>query len=78
MTPRLEIVVDELVVRGLSPAKARELAAALESRLTALAHGHEGQLRGRAESFRRLEPVTAKPERLGGAVADRVWSEVAR
>ena len=50
MTPRLEIVVDELVVRGLSPEKARVLAAALESRLTVLAHGHEGQLRGRAPS----------------------------
>jgi hypothetical protein len=78
MTPRLEIVVDELVMHGLTAAESREVAAALESRLTVLAHGHEGQLRGRAESFRRLEPVTAKPERLGRAVADRVWGEVAR
>ena len=78
MTRRLEIVVDELVVRGLSPAQAREVAAALESRLGELATAHEAPVRGRAESFRRLEPVSAKPERLGGAVADRVWGEVAR
>jgi hypothetical protein len=78
VTRRLEIVVDELVVRGLSPAQARGMAAALESRLAVLASGHEGPLRTRAESFRRLEPVSAQPERLGGAVADRVWGEVAR
>ena len=78
MTRRLEIVVDELVVRGLSPAQAREVAASLESRLTVLANGPEAPVRGRAESFRRLEPVTARPERLGGAVADRVWGEVSR
>jgi len=78
MTQRLEIVVDELVVRGLSPAQARGVVADLESRLAVLADGHEGPLRARAESFRRLEPVTARPERLGGAVADRVWGEVAR
>lgn len=73
---RVEIVIDELVLRGTSPAQANAIAAALESRLTALAERHEGELRGRAEASRRLQPVTAAHERLGDAVADAVWEAI--
>ena len=74
---RVEIVIDELVVRGASPGQADAIAAALEARLTALAEQHEGPLRWRAESARRLEPVTAARAELGGAVADAVWGAIA-
>ena len=74
---RVEIVIDELVVRGASPTQADALAAALEARLAALAEQHEGQLRGRAESSRRLRPVVAQQADLGGAIADAVWGAIA-
>ena len=79
MTPRLEIVVDELVVRGLSPSDARAAAVALEARLATLAGEAHGSLPERAESFRRLAPVTvpaAAPAALGDAVAGAVWGAV--
>jgi hypothetical protein len=74
---RVEIVIDELVLRGTSQAQANAIAAALESRLAALAERHEGELRVRAEASRRLQPVTAAQERLGDAVADAVWGAIA-
>jgi dihydroxyacetone kinase len=79
VTPRLEIVVDELVVRGLSPAAARVTAAALEARLNALAREAQDALPERAESVRRLDPVTVptrEPAAVGDAVAGAVWSAV--
>ena len=45
MTRRLEIVIDELVLRGLSPAEAQLAAATLESRLTTLASQAEAEPR---------------------------------
>jgi hypothetical protein len=75
---RVEVAIDELVLRGeLSPAQARAIAARLESRLAVLAQAHEGSLRGREEAFRRLEPVTARQDELGDAVADAVWGAIA-
>jgi hypothetical protein len=73
--PRLEIVVDELVVSGLEPGEARVAAAALESRLEALAGEAGAALPARAESFRRLPAVEAgSPAGVGEAVAVAVWS----
>ena len=74
---RVEVVIDELVVRGVDPAQARAAAAALESRLAVLAAVHEGSVRERAEAYRRVAPVTTAPDRLGTAVADAVWGTIA-
>jgi len=74
---RVEIVIDELVLRGVEPAQARATAAALEWRLAALAQAHEGPLRERAESSRRLEPFAAAPQRLGEGVAEALWEAIA-
>jgi hypothetical protein len=79
MTRRLEIVVDELVVRGLSPEDARVAATALESRLATLATLAGVAPRPRAEAFRRLPAVAApahKPAAVGAAVAGAVWSNI--
>ena len=79
MTPRVEIVIDELVVRGFSPAEARLAAAALESRLTTLASEAGGARRARDEAYRRLPSVEARsPRQAGEAVAGAVWNEVSR
>ena len=76
-TPRLEIVIDELVVRGLSPADARDAAAALEARLGALATESTAPVHPRAEAFRRLPAVEAGSARgVGDVVAGAVWSEL--
>lgn len=77
----IEIVVDELVVRGLSPEAARAAAAALEAKLTALAGEAEAVLPERVEAFRRLPPVAApadSPAAVGEAVAGAVWGAVSR
>ncbi len=70
---RVEIVVDELVVRGLDGGAASAAADALESRLAALAAHAEGPIPARAEAFRRLPAVEAAPDGVGAAVADAVW-----
>ena len=70
----LEIVVDELIVRGLSPEQARVLSQAFEVRLTTFA-SEDAELRPRAEAFRKLPEVEAHtPAALGEAVATGVWS----
>lgn len=74
----IELVIDELVVRGLSPGDARTAVAALEVRLAALA-SETPALHARDEASRRLAPVSApSPEALGEAVAGAVWRTVAR
>ena len=76
MTPRLEIVVDELVVHGLEPGAARAAAAALEARLTELAGEPHAPLAPRAEAFRRARGVdvpAGSPRAVGEAVAGAVW-----
>jgi hypothetical protein len=76
---RLEIVVDELVVRGLSPEQARVAATALEAHLTALAAQPGTEIGARAESFRRLPAVEApagSPAAVGEAVAGALWGEL--
>jgi hypothetical protein len=74
---RVEVVIDELVLRGVDPAQARATAAALETRLTALAAEHDAGVRERTEAFRRVAPVTAAPGGLGEALADAVWKAIA-
>jgi hypothetical protein len=73
MTRRVEIVVDELVVRGLSPEAARDAAASLEARLTELASS-DAVIPERAEHSRRLPAVDAPVDGVGEAVAGAVWS----
>jgi hypothetical protein len=81
---RVEIVVDELVLRGVPNERAAEVAAALEARLVAL--GEDSARRGarlapREEAFRRAPDVQARsssPGALGDAVAGSVWGAVAR
>lgn len=77
---RLEIVVDELVVRGLPPEQARVAAAALERRLAALAAGSTAAIPARSEPVRRLPAVEApsgSPAAVGEAVAGAVWRGLA-
>ena len=74
MTP-LEIAIDELIVRGLSPSDARVAANALEERLSELAQQSAVTIRERAEASRKLSPVDAEsPTGVGQAVADAVWN----
>ena len=73
----IEVVVDELVVRGLSPGEAQDAAAALEARLSALAR--DGGVAALSAAFLRTPPVNApagKPVTLGEAVAGAVWGAV--
>jgi len=72
----IEVVIDELVVRGLGQADAHAVAAALEAELVRLEPAAQG-IRPRAEASRRLEPVSAaSPKALGYAVAGAVWGAV--
>ena len=81
---RVEVTVDELVLRGVPAECARAVAGALEARLAAL--GEEWAASGappapRDEAFRRLPAVEARsgdPRTVGEAVADAVWRAVAR
>lgn len=76
---RLELVVDEVVLRGVPPEQARAAVAALEAQLALLAEQwvrSGATLAPRAEAFRRLPAVdapAASPAALGGAVAGAVW-----
>jgi len=73
---RVEIVVDELIVRGLPPEQARAAAAALEARLGVLAAHSDATVPERAEAFRRLPAVETTADSLGDSVADAVWGAV--
>jgi hypothetical protein len=76
----IEIVVDELVVRGLAPDVARNAAASFEAHLTALAGTYEGAIASRAESFRlesSVDVLAGSPEALGSVVAGAVWNGIA-
>lgn len=76
MTRRIEIVVDELVVRGLSPEAARRAAAALQSRLAELA-ASDAAVPAREEHIRRLPAIDAPVDGVGEAVGTAVWSVLA-
>lgn len=73
----IEVVIDQLVIGGLSASEAQTAAAALEARLAWLAR--DGDVAPRSEAFLRAEPIrapTGNPAALGGAVAAAVWSAV--
>jgi hypothetical protein len=75
----VEIVIDELIVRGLSAEEARSAAIAFETRLGTLASA--GTVRAREEAFRELPAIdvpAGDPARIGEAVAGAVWSAVAK
>ena len=76
----LEIAIDELIVRGLSPSEARVAAKAIEERLSALAEQSTVTIGERAEASRRLTPVdvpSRSPAAVGEAVAGAVWGAIA-
>ena len=68
MTP-LEIAIDELLVRGLSPSEASVAATALEARLSALAEQSPATLGERAEVSRKLSPVDVPSHSPAAVVA---------
>ena len=70
----LEIVIDELLVRGLPAEHARRVAEAFEARLGALAAG--ATVSPRAESFRRLPSLISSPDAIGVDVAEAVWASL--
>ena len=77
--PRVEIVVDELLLRGVPPEQGEAVAAAIEAHLAALstrwAQDGGGALAPRDEASRRLAAVdtpATSPEALGAAVAGAV------
>lgn len=84
--PRVEIVMDEVVLRGVAPEAAPRVASALEARLRALAQewaaaggGTGGAPTSRDEASRRLPavaPRASSPAALGNAVAAAVWDAV--
>lgn len=72
----VEIVIDELVLRGVAPEQAPTVAAALQARLAELAVGG-AELAPRVEASRRLAPIMLdRANGLGEAVAERVWSGI--
>ena len=80
--PRIEVTIDEVVLRGVPHHQSHEVLARFESRLSELvtAWGQESSpLHDRAESSRRLAPVDSpagSPVALGSAVAERVWGDL--
>jgi hypothetical protein len=84
-TPRIEVTIDEVVLRGIPPERAREVVAGLEASLARQARQalEDGRVPGRdrRESSRRLGgTVTGRADDgrgLGAALAGAVWREVA-
>jgi hypothetical protein len=78
--PRVEIVIDELVLRGVPSHQARAVSAALEARLATLAEGWvPADVIDRADASLRLSAVdtpAATPSALGEHVAGSVWDAV--
>jgi hypothetical protein len=81
---RVEVTVDELVLRGVPRERAHAVAAALEARLAVLAEqwaAADAAPAPRDEAFRRLPAVEVRdgdPAALGESVADEVWAAVVR
>ncbi len=82
--PRIEVVVDELVLRGVAPEHANEVAAAIESRLAVLGERWTADAGGRGIAPRdqadlrapALAVAAGSPARLGEAVAGAVFEGV--
>jgi len=82
--PRIEIVIDELVLRGVAPSDAHAVAAAVEAQLAVLgtrwSAAGGNRYGARDESSRRLPAIDVAPGTpadLGGAVANAVFGAVA-
>jgi hypothetical protein len=75
LKPRVEIVVDELVMHGLSPSEARTAADGFEAHLAQLAAG-EARVVERTESFRAVPAIQAGRSEIGKGVAGAVWGEI--
>jgi hypothetical protein len=80
--PFIDVIVDEIVIRGLEPGQQYQFANALEARLTALIEADVASAtgwRGRDESSRRVPAVDADagPASLGNAVAATVSGVIA-
>ena len=83
--PRIEIVVDELVLRGVAPEQADAVSAALQTELAVLgerwaATAGAPAFVARDESFRRARAVSVaagSPALLGDAVAGAVFDGLA-
>jgi hypothetical protein len=74
----IEIVVDELVLRGVQNERAHDVADAMKARLEALGEGSTA-LASRDEAFRRAPDAHAPSSSaaaLGEAVAGSVWHAV--
>jgi hypothetical protein len=84
--PRLDIRVDDVVVRGLPPGEARSAVAALEARLQALGEGWVASdaskaIAPRDEAFRRaptVTPATSSPATVGESAASAIWGAIVR
>ena len=78
--PRVELFVDELVLRGIPPERARQVADAIEAALDRRAGGlGPAPARNRDEAARRGADVSAPagdPAALGEAVAESVWQAI--
>lgn len=73
----IEVVIDQLVVRGLSASEAQAAASALEARLATLAR--DGDVAARSDAVRRAGPVAApagNADALGESVAGAVWGAI--
>ncbi len=73
---RVEIVIDELILRGVPPEQARAVQSSLVARLEALAARSDAALPERSEALRRLPAVETAAGGLGDAVAEAVWGAV--
>jgi hypothetical protein len=68
---RVEIVIDELVVRGLRPEDARRVAADFEARLATLAHAGGVVAHGKP-----VHSVSAGIAGIGAEAAAAVWASL--
>lgn len=80
--PLVDLVIDEIVLRGVSREESWQVASAIEVGLHTRAVGwaRTGERLGdRDEAARRVPPVEGgdSPASLGGAVAHAVWRSIA-
>jgi hypothetical protein len=79
--PQVELIVDEVVLRGIPPERAPAVATALETGLgKAVESSGVAPRADRVETARRLPTVaapSASPGALGDAVAAAVWTAIA-
>jgi hypothetical protein len=75
--PQLEIVIDELVLRGIEPADTQSVSGEIVAQLRMLSSRSVDLPSERTDSFLRLAAISVpagSPAALGGAVATAVWT----